>query len=401
MATLTFLNLPAHGHINPTLPVVAELVRRGERVLYYATEPFRAAIEQTGATFRDYGAGYAFDPTQALGGPFGLMARSIESAELMLPALLADAERDQPDFLLLDSMCVWGNLLQQRLRVPAITSCSTFAFNNKVFQGMRQMGGPQQPVGVFLGGLPRFLRYLQVARRVDKRWGTRSPGMGGFFINRQALNLVFTSREFQPQAESFDASYRFVGPSIAERHETSDFPFGALGSGPLIYISMGTVFNALPDFYRHCFEAFAGSPYQVVLSLGKNTAPESLGTPPPNVLVRSYVPQLEILERASLFITHGGMNSVNEALLAHVPMIVIPQAGDQYMVAGRVAQLGAGIALAPREATPARLRALTEQILATPSFKQQGRTLADTLRAAGGYQRAADEILTFMAGDGG
>lgn len=395
MTTLTFLNLPAHGHVNPTLPVVAEVVRQGATVFYYATELFRSAIEQTGAIFRDYGAGYAFDPTRALGGPFGLMARSIESAEVMLPTLLADAERDHPDCLMLDSMCVWGNLLQQRLRVPAITTCSTFAFNEKAFQTMRQVGGPQPPLGDFVRGVPRLLRYFQVARRVDKRWGTRSPSVGDFFINRQALNLVFTSREFQPQADSFDTSYRFVGPSIAPRHEPSDFPWDALGSGPLVYISMGTVFNALPDFYRRCFEAFAGSPYQIVLSIGKNTPPESLGTPPPNVLVRSYVPQLEILERASLFITHGGMNSVNESLLAHVPMIVIPQAGDQYMVSGRVAQLGAGIALTPKEATPAGLRTLTEHILATPAFVQQCRTLADTLRAAGGYQRAAEEVLAF------
>src|SRR3712207_1664174 len=109
MSTVTFYNLPSHGHINPTLPLVAELSRRGEQVIYYATEAFREKITSTGATFRDYGPSYDLDTTTDLGGPFGLMARSIETTESILPALLEQARADRPDYLLVDSICVWGN----------------------------------------------------------------------------------------------------------------------------------------------------------------------------------------------------------------------------------------------------------------------------------------------------
>src|SRR5690349_9801237 len=110
MATLMAFLLPAHGHVNPTLPLTAELARRGERVIFYARESFRANIEAAGADFRPYDDTHDFDPNASVGGPFGLMARSAEAAAAMLPGLLADARRDQPDYLLIDSMCLWGTL---------------------------------------------------------------------------------------------------------------------------------------------------------------------------------------------------------------------------------------------------------------------------------------------------
>ena len=120
----------------------------------------------------------------------------------------------------------------------------------------------------------------------------------------------------------------------------------------LYYISLGTLFNEHPEFYRHCFAAFANSMYQVVLSVGHKTPLSSLGDIPPKFIVQNYVPQLEILQRANVFISHGGMNSVSEALYYGVPLLVIPQSADQPWVAKRVAQLGAGKLLPRTRATP-------------------------------------------------
>jgi UDP:flavonoid glycosyltransferase YjiC (YdhE family) len=422
MSTTIFLNMPHHGHINPTLPLIAELVHRGERVIYYATKHFEAKIQKTGAEFRDYGRSeQVFDPTQDLGGPFGLMAASIDATERLLPRLLAEIRAEQPAYLLVDSMCVWGNLLQQILACPAVTSCSTFVLSDATLKAMRSSGAPKPPFLSMLKTLPLLLRYFWVARRLDQRYGTRSPGLTDFFINRQALNLVYTSHLFQPNAADFDESYKFVGPSVAPRHETTDFPLDQLGlspknrgegevrgglhppqtppalSAPLIYISLGTIFNAATEFYRACFRAFGDSPYQVVMSIGTNVDPQALGTPPDNFIVRPYVPQLDILERAALFISHGGMNSVSESLLYGVPLLVVPQVGDQFVVAGRLAALRAGLTVSPAQATPEQLRALAGQILAQPGFKQQAQAIGESLRTAGGYQRAADEIFAFKA----
>lgn len=395
MSTVVVFNISAHGHINPTLPLVAELVRRGERIIYYAGETFRKKIEQTGAVFRCYSHSAGNDPGGNFGGPFGLMAHMIETTEKMLPQLHEELCAERPDYLILDSMCVWGNLLQQMLGCPAVTSCTTFALNDAILKSMRRSSGPRPPISAILFGIPMLMRYFRIARRIDRRYGTRSPGLVDFFCNRQALNLVFTSRDVQPYAELFDESYKFVGPSIAARHEEIDFPFDQLGSDPVVYISMGTIFNNVADFYRSCFAAFAGWPSSVVMSIGSNVDEAALGDPPANVIMRRYVPQLEVLERAALFVSHGGMNSVSEALLYGVPLIVVPQIGDQYIVANRVQELGAGLSLQAAQVTPERLKALAERVLSNPEFARRAQALGETLRAAGGYMRAADEIIAF------
>lgn len=403
MSTVVFLGHPAHGHINPTLPVVAELVRRGEKVFYYATDLFRAKIEATGATYRSYGPQEVFERKLAYGGMLGGMAGLIEAAEEVLPHVLPQVRDDQPDYLLLEAHSVTGNLIQQIINRPAMTLCSMFAFNEKLIPAphlVRFLYG-QAPAAAVLDGMLGLNHYVEVAQRVSQRYGVLCPNMIGYLSNPQPLNIVFTSRYFQIGGDrAFDDSYQFVGPSVMPQvgpTTDSDFPWAALTGAPLIYISMGTMYNAEAEFYHTCFDAFADTPYQVVLSIGHRIADDVLRPAPANFIVRRHVPQVALLQRAALFITHGGMNSANEGILFHVPMLVLPQQADHYVVAQRVGELGAGVVLDRGQATVERLQTLTAQVLADPSYQQQCEKIAQTLRAAGGYQRAADEIMAYKA----
>lgn len=398
MSTAVVLCYPTHGHIAPKLAVVEELVRRGERVIYYSAERSRARIEQTGAEFRAYAYSHTdFDPNPPTEGLFSDMERLLGLTEAMLPGLLAELRDLQPDYLLLDSKSIWGNLASQILQVPAATLSVVFALHERLVDAAylvpRLYGGASPEV--LQRALLHLHRYFEMAQRVDRHYGTRCPNLVEFLGNPQPLNIIFTSRLFQLGGEYFDDRYKFVGPSLKPRQEATTFPFAQLSGAPVIYISMGTVFNELPDFYRACFAAFADAPYQIVMAIGNNVDRAQIGEPPPNFVVSNYVPQLAILERAALFITHGGMNSANEGLFYEVPLLVVPQRGDQYMVAGRVAELGAGLPLFAQEATPGRLRTVADQVLATPRFKEGAHRVGQSLQAAGGYQRAAEEILLF------
>lgn len=122
----------------------------------------------------------------------------------------------------------------------------------------------------------------------------------------------------------------------------------------------------------------------------------SLGAIPKNFVVQNEVPQLEILQRAALFISHGGMNSVSEALYYGVPLIVIPQAGGQTWVARRVGQLGAGKMLHRSKLHAHALRRLADKIIANPAFARASASIGASLRKAGGYMSAIDEIEQFM-----
>ena len=160
------------------------------------------------------------------------------------------------------------------------------------------------------------------------------------------------------------------------------------------------LFNADATFYRNCFDAFKDMDVEVIMSIGSNVSEASLGQPPPNFSVRTYVPQLEVLRRASAFVTHGGMNSVSESLYYGVPLVVIPQMSEQEMVGRRVEELGAGLYLAKQEATPARLRESVERVLAEGRFREQAAVVRQSFHAAGGAARAADAVLAFT-GRGG
>lgn len=120
----------------------------------------------------------------------------------------------------------------------------------------------------------------------------------------------------------------------------------------IIYISLGTIYNSSLEFYENCFKAFKDMDVEVVMSIGKKIDINTFKDIPSNFIVRNYVPQLEILKYADIFITHGGMNSTNEGLYYELPLVLIPQSVDQPFVANRVAKLGAGIVLKKDEITP-------------------------------------------------
>jgi MGT family glycosyltransferase len=113
---------------------------------------------------------------------------------------------------------------------------------------------------------------------------------------------------------------------------------------------------------------------------------------PEHIILRNYVPQLEILKQADVIISHGGLNSVSEALYYGVPVIAIPLSNDQPAVAKRVTELGAGIELKMEEVTPDLLSQTVYTVLSDPSYHKNSLRIGDGFRQAGGYQKAADII---------
>jgi MGT family glycosyltransferase len=211
---------------------------------------------------------------------------------------------------------------------------------------------------------------------------------------RQPLNLVYTSRAFQPGAEEFDESYQFVGPSVGARLADPSFSAEQLKE-PVLYASLGTVFNATPQLLRTFATALAPLGGTVIVATGQ-TDPAALDPLPAHVIARRFVPQPEVLARAALFVTHGGMNSVNEALYAGVPMLVVPQGADQPMVAQHVAELGAGLSIRTEDVTEASVRDLAQRLLEDPRFRAAATTLQAAQQEAGGYRRAADELERYL-----
>jgi MGT family glycosyltransferase len=191
------------------------------------------------------------------------------------------------------------------------------------------------------------------------------------------------------------AGVQFVGLCVESRREAQAFPFDRLDDRPLILVSLGTVYGNRPQFFRSCLEELANTPWQVVLSTGGNSLDGHLCAVPENFIVRSFVPQIEILRRCSAFITHAGMNSVQEALYYGVPLVMAPQAADQFWISARVAELGAGLVIESPVKAHA-IRCSVAKVLSDGRYAAAAARIGASLRAAGGYVRAADEIQNFM-----
>jgi len=399
MARIVFMNIPAQGHTNPTLAVVKELVRRGDTVIYYSFTKFQAAIESTGAEFRSCDQELPIDPDNPDPNLVRYATELLETAQLLVPQLLPRVVAEKPDAIIHDSLCAWGLIIARSLKLPSICSVSTFAITPRVavtsFRDAWDFGA------MMLESASDMVRFFRIAAALRLQYGFAQAVPPEMYSNYADKNIIYTSAELQPYSASFPANFRFVGASIEEKPPDSDF---AQSDFPLpdaprrcIYISLGTLFNNNLPFYKMCVEALSGVDAHVVMSIGKKISVQDLGALPSNISAYSFVPQLEVLRKSDVFITHGGMNSVHEALWFGVPTVIVPQAADQKFVSKRLDALGAGIRIAKDEVNADRLRNAVEKILAASSYKEVSAKLGDTLRRAGGAQKAADEIQDFIA----
>ncbi|OPZ83526.1 MAG: Oleandomycin glycosyltransferase [Firmicutes bacterium ADurb.Bin419] len=395
MSKVLFMNMPAHGHINPTLGLVEELVKRGEEVTYLTGEEFRDKIEKTGARFKSFKF-YLDDKdedtkTSASSVPFEvreavkMLERVVKTCSSVFEAVFDGEEKY--DYVIYDSMFIIGAEIGRALNIPTICSHTTL---------VNAFEAPSNPEGLenFMG---EFEHVINSIREMEETYGIRFPDIiSGYPVAEGMLNLVYTSRYFHPDVRGIDDSYKFIGMSLSDRKEKISFPFEKIADKKVIYISLGTIFNDGVEFYESCFEAFKDMDAKVVLSIGNRIDKSTFKSIPDNFIVLNYVPQLDVLKQTDIFITHGGPNSVNEALYNNVPMILVPQYADQFVVAQRVEELGAGINVEKDKVNAGILKQAVAKVMSDSSFKANSEKIGDSIRAAGGNVRGADEILEFV-----
>ncbi|MFS0841071.1 macrolide family glycosyltransferase [Paenibacillus sp. 1P03SA] len=392
MARVLFINAGSEGHINPTIGVVQELVARGEEVVYFCLGAYRERIEKAGASVRTIDDQKFIEAFMSGGRDYVLERANglLLTADVVIPTVLEQIRGEHFDYMIHDSMFGCGRLLAGILKLPAISSCTSFAHIKETFDTILEPPPLKTPEEI-------VERFYSLAAAVSEKYGVdvRSPYEA--FYNPAPLTIVYTTREFQTDPEAFDQTYKFVGPSISSRPAQQNFDLTAIKGKNPIYISLGTVFNDAVDFYKLCFEAFGNTEHTIVMSVGNNTPISDLGEIPGNFIVKNYVPQTELLQHTKLFITHGGMNSTSEGLYYGVPLVVIPQNADQPMVAGQVAKIGAGLALQMQGLTANQLREAADQVLSLPSFRKAVAYIGESFRKSGGYRQAVDEIFEFKS----
>lgn len=384
MKKIAFFCIPAHGHTNPMLPVAAELVRRGNDVRFYSFGEFEEKIKAAGAEFISCDSFLPKLTKQEEAGLKNISTTEMTVQDIRITLSMNDFldqefKSFQPDVVYTDSVCFWGKLNAWKHHVPMVVSTSTFAFN-QMSSGYMKNSPKEMADMVF--GLPRVSRELKKL----EPYGFRVKSVFSLIqSDNNTDSIVYTSKKFQPYSESFSDHYAFVGPSVF-----SNVLPEKKKERPLIYISMGTVINDRPDFYIKCIDALKNLNADVIISCGNAINREELGALPDHIQVYPCVNQLDVLARADAFITHCGMNSVSESLYMAAPMVLYPQTSEQFAVARRVTEIGAGIML--KDDSSEGIRAAIQEILNNKVYGNAAAECSADFRACPGTAGAAEFI---------
>ncbi|MDT3427383.1 MGT family glycosyltransferase [Paenibacillus forsythiae] len=396
MSKVLFLSVPAHGHVNPTLGLVHELIHQGEEITYFCSEDFKEKIENTGAEFKSYKVESPLfnrknNSPQNMGieSLFDNINEMLKVSDKMIEDVLQQIQDRHFDYIMYTAMYPFGNAIAQILNLPSVSSFAVFATPRELMALHKEFNSEE-----VLKNHPAVETYKQVAKQLKEVYNVDMPGNPmGLFFNKGDLNIAYTSKYFVSHPEYYDDSFLFIGPPIFDRKENVEFPFEQLEGKRVIYISLGTVFNTDTRLYELFFKTFADTDAVVVMT-AYNVDLSGLKIPG-NFIVRNYVPQSEILKYTDVAITHAGMNSTNDLLYNNVPFVAIPIGADQPYMAGRSAELGAAISLDKDNLTPELLKSSVEQVLNDPSYVENSQKISDSFRQAGGYKKAVEEIFKF------
>ena len=412
MTQLGLICPPMHGHMHPMFSLGRELLRRGHQVTAFSLPEAERHARSAGLQFVPLGEDEF--PLGSLKGNLNRLARmsGVSAVRFTIQMLRRESQvhlRDLPSLLkqhgvqamLVDqvspaagSVCDAGNvpffticnalMLDQEPGIPPAPMHWSYSTrwwsrirNRLGFALLQQLtSGIRKDVNAF-----RMLHGLTPHRRPED-WPSK------------LATIAQVPQEFDFPRQNLSSTFHYAGPfQDSKARPAIEFPWNQLDGRPLIYASMGTLQNGVARIFRQIAEACADSRWQLVIALGGGDA-VSLGTLPGNPIVRTYAPQLELLQKASLTITHAGLNTVMESLAAGVPLVAIPITNDQPGAAARLEWIGAGIRIVPGRLSVDRLKSAIESVMSTPSYRANAVLQGQAIARSGGVRHAADVIET-------
>lgn len=386
-AHIAMFSIAAHGHVNPSIEVIQELVARGHRVSYAIPPSFAEKVAATGAEPVLWDSTLPTDDEPEAWGTelIDNIEPFLDDAIQALPQLAEAFAGDEPDLVLHDITSYPARVLAHRWGVPAIS----LSPNLVAWDGYEEEVGEPMTAGLRATGRGRAY-YARFASWLSENGIGTHPDP---FVGRPARSLVLIPRVLQPNADRVDESvHSFVGACQGDRAEQGEWRRPA-GAGKVLLVSLGSAFTKQPGFYRECVKAFGELPgWHVVLQIGKFVDPAELGPVPANIEVRDWVPQLAILREADAFVTHAGAGGSQEGLATATPMVAVPQAVDQFGNADMLASLGVARHLPMEEATADNLREAVLTLAGDPEVARRLEGIRHSMLLEGGTRRAADLV---------
>lgn len=411
MARLGAFCFPGTGHLNPMTALAHSLQQRGHTVTIFGIADTEARVRAAGIDFyrigsEDYPPGTLEQLDERIARMTGLAALrfTLQRVRNSVRMVLRDGPQAVRaagiEALLVDEVEFAGSVADY-LGLPwiSIALIPPFIASDRVppfwfgwRAGQDGLSRLRNRMGIFMLERMAVPIYKEVNRQ-RSAWGLKR-----FRSPEEALSPLAQIAQL-PEALEFEipgkkpAGLYYTGPFVhARQRPPVEFPWDRLDGRPLIYASLGTFQNGSEAIFRTIAQACAGLDAQLVVSLGGRLDPAKLGTMAGDPLVVRFAPQLELLKRAALVITHAGVNTVLESLSEGVPLLAIPLGNDQPGVAARLKARRAGVVVPLRRLSAARLRKAIARVLQDPSYREAAQALQRAIRQVNGPERAADLI---------
>jgi zeaxanthin glucosyltransferase len=411
---LGFVSMPLSGHLNPMTALARRLQSRGNEVVFFGVPDVEPFARAAGLDFVPYGEREY--PAGSIDKVYSSVAQlhGFEAVRHSCMDLNPDLTRVTFDYLaeklattgveavVIDTIHFFIELVPLSMSIPyvhiwnvlhldfsgATPACLFSCPLDTSPEGLNRNAADLDKIGAILGPIAEIAR--SYAKKVGLKIDWNDPAAS---VSKLAV-ITQTPKEFDFPGIPWPAQFHYAGPfHDDEGREPVLFPWDKLTGKPLIYASLGTLVNGLNDVYKHILEAVEPlEDVQVVLSVGKNISPENLGPIPSNTIVVRSAPQIELLKRAALCITHAGLNTTLESLAHGVPMVAIPIGYDQPGAAARIAHHGTGVFIEVDELTTDSLRGLIEKVLQDPSYRERADYFKKVISKTHGLDVAADII---------
>jgi MGT family glycosyltransferase len=375
-----FVVPPLTGHVNPTVALGAELTRRGHQVAWAGHPPSVAPLLDPGARIfpaEDHALAARLDAARqewlTLRGPAALRFLweefVVPLGHAMVPGVEAAVDSFEPDVIVTDQQALAGAVVARRRGLPWATSATTSAEFTRPLAGMPAVEA----------WVRQRMAEFQHAHGIDDPLDPRFS---------DHLVLVFSTSALIGSVEDFPDHFAFVGPALG-RPAGPEFPWEWLEPGrDTVLVSLGTINAPAGErFFRVAAEAVADLDIQAVF-----VAPAPHRAMPPNVLVRERVPQLALMPHLSAVVSHGGHNTVCEALAHGLPLVVAPIRDDQPVIARQVCAARAGITVRFARIQAGELREALRAVLGDPVYRAAAGRIQSSFNAAGGAAEAADRL---------
>jgi MGT family glycosyltransferase len=409
-----FVCMPLSGHLNPMTALARRLQSRGNEVVFFGVPDVEPFARAAGLDFVPYGEteypvgsiDKVYSSVAKLHG-FEAVRHSCMDLNPALTRVAFDYLAEKlatagVEALVIDTIHFFIELVPLSMSIPYIhiwnvlhldfsgtTPPSLFSSPLDTSQeGLNRNTANLHKLGTILGPLAEVAR--SYAEKIGLKIDWNDPAAT---VSKLAV-ITQTPKEFDFSGIPWPAQFHYAGPFHDDEGRVPvPFPWRKLTNKPLIYAALGTLVNGLSSVYNHILEAVEPlEDVQVVLSVGKNINPENLGRIPSNTIVVRSAPQIELLKRAALCITHAGLNTTLESLAQGVPMVAIPIGFDQPGTAARIAHHGTGEFIELDELTTERLRGLIEKVLQDRSYRERAEYFQKIISKTRGLDAAADII---------